>query len=151
MKSASSSLSSFSLVSSANSAAVFSPSSSLSRPMASLFLPISASWLEVLAFICSTLISRRRVDMANSARNWSLSAWISAIESGVKASSRRCVRRTARACTSGMTPMTSKPATRNPIPTNMIGSIMGLRLLNPSTLFLPECHGFPPATSVPAG
>ena len=35
-----------------------------------------------------------------------------------------CVRRTARACTSGMTPMTSKPATRKPIPKNMIGSIM---------------------------
>ena len=31
-------------------AAVFSPSSILSRLMASLFLPISASWLVVLAF-----------------------------------------------------------------------------------------------------
>ena len=92
--------------------------------MASVFLPISASWLEALAFICSTPISSRRVDIANSARSWSLSAWISAIESGVRASSRRWVRRTARACTSGMTPMTSRPATRNPIPTNMIGSIM---------------------------
>ena len=36
--------------------------------MASLFLPSSASWLVVLAFICSTLISSRRVDIANSAR-----------------------------------------------------------------------------------
>ena len=32
---------------------------------------------------CSTLISSRRADIANSARNWSLSAWISAIDSGV--------------------------------------------------------------------
>jgi hypothetical protein len=37
--------------------------------MPSLFLPISASWLVVLAFICSTLISKRRVDIANSARS----------------------------------------------------------------------------------
>ena len=36
------------------------------------------------------------------------------------------MRRTARACTKGITPMTSNPATRNPIPMYMIGSIMTL-------------------------
>ena len=50
-------------------AVVFSPSSFLSWLMASLFLPSSASCDVVLVFICSTLISSRRVDMANSARN----------------------------------------------------------------------------------
>ncbi len=47
----------------------------------------AGSWSCALS--CSTLISRRRVDIANSARSWSLSAWISAIDSGVAASSRR--------------------------------------------------------------
>src|SRR5215475_16188559 len=34
------------------------------------------------------------------------------------------VRRTARACTNGITPITSRPATRNPMPVYMIDSIM---------------------------
>ena len=97
--------------------------------MASVFLPSSASWLVVLAFICSTDSSSRRVDMANSARSWSLSAWISAIDSGVAASSRRMVSRTARLCTSGISTSPNRLATRKPMPKNMIGSIMdgGLR------------------------
>jgi hypothetical protein len=49
---------------------------------------------------------------------------ISAIEIGIEASSRRSVRRTARAWTNGMTPITSKPAIRNPMPIYIIGSIM---------------------------
>src|SRR5262249_51685817 len=92
--------------------------------MASVFLPRSASWPVVLAFICSTLISSRRVDMANSARNWSLSARISAIDNGVAASSRRMVRRTARLWTRGTNSNPSSAAARNPIPKNMTGSIM---------------------------
>ena len=62
--------------------------------------------------------------MANSARNWSLSAWISAIESGVAASSRRTVRRTARPCTNGTMMSPSRLEARKPSPKNMIGSIM---------------------------
>ena len=92
--------------------------------MASVFLPSSASWLVVLAFICSTLISSRRVDIANSARSWSLSAWISAIDSGVAASIRRIVSRTARVWTSGMKTSPNRLATRKPMPKYMIGSIM---------------------------
>jgi len=120
----SSSVREFTLASAPRSAAAFSPSSSLRRPTASAFLPSSASWEEVLAFIWSTLISSRRVVIANSARNWSLSAWISAMEIGAMASRRRCVSRTARACTIGMAPMTKRPAIRKPIPIYMIGSIM---------------------------
>ena len=67
--------------------------------MASLFLPISASWL-----------GRLRLDLLDAhfepaCRHGELGAQlilvglISAIESGVRASSRRMVRRTARACT----------------------------------------------------
>src|SRR5262245_9694290 len=121
---ATSSMSCLSLASSANIVSVFSFSSSRSRPIASPFLPISASWLLFLAFICSTLISSRRVVIANSARSWSLSAWISASDIGVMASRRLRVSRTARAWTSGMTPITRRPANRNPIPMYMIGSIM---------------------------
>jgi hypothetical protein len=53
-----------------------------------------------------------------------LSAWISAIESGVAASSRRRVSRTARPCTKGMVTSATRLAKRNPSPKYMIGSIM---------------------------
>src|SRR6266851_5848513 len=102
----------------------FSPSSIFMRLIASDFLPSSASWLVVLFLSWSTLISSRRADIANSARNWSLSAWISAIDSGVAASSRRMVSRTARACTNGMMVSAMRQAARKPTPTYMIGSIM---------------------------
>jgi hypothetical protein len=118
------SLSDFSRASSAKIVEVFSPNSTFSRLMTSVFFPISASWLVVFVFICSTLISSRRVDIANSARNWSLSAWISAIESGVDASSRRMVSRTARLCTSGMKMTPRRLARRNPIAKYIAGSIM---------------------------
>ena len=95
------------------------------RLIASVFLPSSASWLVVLCLSWSTLISSRRADMANSARNWSLSAWISAIDSGVAASMRRVVSRTARLCTSGTIVRPSSIATRKPIARYMIGSTMG--------------------------
>src|SRR5689334_13542604 len=94
------------------------------RLMASDFLPSSASWLVVLFLSCSTLISRRRADIANSARNWSLSAWISAIDSGVAASMRLVVSRTARLCTSGTIIRPNSIETRKPIARYMIGSIM---------------------------
>src|ERR1043166_2220052 len=110
--------------SSAKMVAAFSPSSILSRLMVSFFLPSSASWLVLLPLSCSTLISSRRVDIANSARSWSLSAWISAIESGVAASSRRTVRRTARPCTNGTMISPSRLEAKKPSPKNMIGSIM---------------------------
>src|SRR6516165_10786900 len=96
--------------------------------MASVFLPSSASWVVVFVFNLSTLISSRRVDMANSARSWSLSARISAIESGVEASSRFIVSRTARLWTRGTNNRPSKAATKNPIPKYMTDSIMTLRL-----------------------
>src|ERR1700738_451564 len=104
--------------------AAFSPSSILRRLMTSVFLPRSASWPVLLFLSGSTLISSRRVDIANSARNWSLSAWISAIESGVAASSRRTVRRTARPCTNGTMISPIRAAARKPSPKYMIGSIM---------------------------
>ncbi len=63
--------------------------------------------------------------MANSARSWSLSAWISAIDSGVAASSRRVVSRTARLCTSGTIISPHSIETRKPIARYMIGSIIG--------------------------
>ena len=94
------------------------------RLIASDFLPSSASWLVVLFLSWSTLISSRRADIANSARNWSLSAWISAIDSGVAASSRRVVSRTARLCTSGTIISPNSIETRKPIARYMIGSIM---------------------------
>jgi hypothetical protein len=94
------------------------------RLMASDFLPSSASWLVVLFLSVSTLISSRRADIANSARSWSLSAWISAIDSGVAASRRRVVRRTARLCTSGTIISPNSIETRKPIARYMIGSIM---------------------------
>ena len=62
--------------------------------------------------------------MANSARNWSLSAWISAIDSGVAASSRRVVSRTARLCTSGTIINPHSIEIKKPIARYMIGSIM---------------------------
>ena len=94
------------------------------RLIASDFLPSSASWVVVLALSWSTLISSRRADMANSARSWSLSAWISAIDSGVAASSRLVVSRTARLCTSGTIASPSSVETRKPIAKYMIGSTM---------------------------
>ena len=94
------------------------------RLIASVFLPRSASWLVVRFLSCSTLISSRRADMANSARSWSLSAWISAIDNGVAASSRRVVSRTARLCTSGTIIRPNSIETRKPIAPYMIGSIM---------------------------
>src|SRR5882762_10169696 len=69
-------------------------------------------------------MSTRRVDIANSARSWSLSAWISAIASGVAASSHRMVRRVARLWTSGTSTSPSRLAHKNPIPKYMIISIM---------------------------
>ena len=114
----------FSRASSEKIVAFFSPSSIFMRLMASVFLPSSASWLVVLFLSCSTLISSRRADIANSARSWSLSAWISAIDSGVAASSRRVVSRTARLCTSGTIIRPNSIETRKPIARYMIGSIM---------------------------
>jgi hypothetical protein len=60
--------------------------------------------------------------MANSARSWSLSAWISAIDRGVAASMRLVVRRTARLCTSGTIISPNSIETRKPIARYMIGS-----------------------------
>src|SRR3954468_7914598 len=110
--------------SSAKMVAAFSPMSIFRRLITSFFLPRSASWPALLFLSCSTLISSRRVDIANSARNWSLSAWISAIETGVAASSRRTVRRTARPCTNGTMISPIRAAARKPRPKYMIGSIM---------------------------
>src|SRR5262249_16083597 len=90
----------------------------------SVFLPSSSSWLVVLFLSCSTFISSRRADIANSARSWSLSAWISAIDSGVAASSRRVVSRTARLCTNGTIISPHSIESRKPIARYMIGSIM---------------------------
>ncbi|MBN8919570.1 MAG: DUF2927 domain-containing protein, partial [Rhizobiales bacterium] len=68
------SCSTFCCASSAAIAADFSVSSAFVRARASVFLPRSASCAVVFSLICSTLISSRRVDIANSARSWSLSA-----------------------------------------------------------------------------
>ena len=112
----------------------------MSRPIASLFLPISASWLVVLAFICSTLISSRRVDIANSARSWSLSAWISAIDIGVTASSRR-MRQPHRARMHQRNDADDEQARdQESDPDKHDRFDHELRLLNQS-LFLPQCHG----------
>src|SRR6516164_2698 len=91
--------------------------------MAVVFLPSSASCVDVFAFNSSIFISRRRVEMANSARSRSLSARISEIDIGVDASNRFMVNRTARLCTSGMNNRPSKVATKNPIPKYMTDSI----------------------------
>ena len=53
--------------------------------MAAVFLPSSTSCVDVFAFNSSIFISRRRVEMANSARSRSLSARISTIDIGVDA------------------------------------------------------------------
>jgi hypothetical protein len=68
----------------------------LSRLITSVFLLSWTIWLAVLLLSCSLLTSRRRSDIANSARNRSLPAWISAIDCGSAASIRRMVSRTAR-------------------------------------------------------
>src|SRR6202035_3200171 len=67
-------------------------------------------------------------DMANSARSWSLSAWISAIDTGIAASRRRVVSRSARPWTNGMVMSAMRLAARKPSPKYMIGSIMDKRL-----------------------
>ena len=54
--------------------------STLSLLMMLSFLLSSATWLVVLFTNCSTVISRRRVDIANSARRRSFSACTSAID-----------------------------------------------------------------------
>jgi hypothetical protein len=46
-------------------------------------------------------------------------------------------------------PMTSMHATKNPIATYMIGSIIWLRLLHTASEFLPHCHGRPRGASDP--
>src|SRR5262245_13326602 len=56
------------------------------------------------------------------------------------------VRRTARACTNGITPITSKPAIKNPIPINTICSTMTPPEPD-QPQFSPECHAGPHATS----
>src|ERR1035437_3369328 len=56
--------------------------STLSRLMASPFVPSSTSWLVVLFLSSSMMISRRRVDIAKSARSRSLSARISSTAAG---------------------------------------------------------------------
>ena len=109
------------------------------RLMASVFLPSSASWLVVLFLSWSTLISSRRADIANSARSWSLSAWISAIDSGVAASSRLVVSRTARLCTSGTIISPNSIETRKPIARYMIGSIM--KDTPAKIIYRSQCHG----------
>ena len=133
------SLTAFSRASSEKIVAFFSPSSSFMRLIASDFLPSSASWLVVLFLSWSTLISSRRADIANSARSWSLSAWISAIDSGVAASSRRVVSRTARLCTSGTIISPNSIETRKPIARYMIGSIM--KDTPARKIYLSQCHG----------
>ena len=62
--------------------------------------------------------------MANSARSRSLSAWTSAIDSGMVASNRRMVSRAARPWTRGATTSTLRAARRNPIPKYMDDLIM---------------------------
>ena len=89
-----------------------------------LKVPLAKCALDVFAFNSSIVISRRRFDMANSARRRSLSARISIIDNGVDASSCFVVNRTARLCTGGMNNRPSKVATKNPIPKYMIASIM---------------------------
>jgi len=76
--------------------AVFASNSTFWRLTTKAFLPSSASCFAVLSLSCSMFNSKRRVDMANSARNWSLSARISSFDRGVDASIRRMVRRSAR-------------------------------------------------------
>src|ERR1051326_4967509 len=129
--------------------AVFSPTSALSWLMASAFLPNSASWLVVLRLSWSTLISSRRVDMANSARSWPLSAWISAIDTGIAAAGRRVVSRSARPCTNGMMMSASRLAARNPSPKYMIGSIMDERLLPSLLAEKTQCHAAGAGSSFP--
>ncbi|OIQ65787.1 hypothetical protein GALL_526520 [mine drainage metagenome] len=87
----------------------------------------------------STLISSLRADIANSARSWSLSAWISAIDSGVAASIRRIVSRTARLCTSGMIIRPNSIESRKPIARYMIGSTMDGD--SRKRRFYSQCHG----------
>ena len=53
--------------------------------MAAVFLPSSTSCVDGFAFNSSIFISRRRVEMANSARSRCLSARISTIDIGVDA------------------------------------------------------------------
>ena len=90
--------------------------------------PFSASRPRLISTSCSadfsrsdlTLISSRRVDMANSARMRSLSAWISASVSGTEASTRLRVSATARRQMAGATISARKPAQRKPRTKNRI-------------------------------
>ena len=84
--------------------------------MTSLFRPSSASWLVFCSLSSSTLISSRRLDIANSVRSRSLSARISAIDCGREPSVRRSVSRTARSRTTGITATPMRVANRKPIP-----------------------------------
>jgi len=73
------------------------------------------------------IISRRRADIANSARNRSLSACISSNDCGRAPSSRLTVSRTARLWTRGTTATPMRQPPSRPMPTYMIDSIILLK------------------------
>src|SRR3569833_230673 len=79
--------------------------------------------------------------MAFSVRCWFLLAWISAIDSGVAATSRRVVRRTARLCTSGTIASPHSIESRKPIARYMIGSTMGQNSRKQEKIYQRQCHG----------
>ncbi len=113
-----------SLSCSAARVAVRSAISALRRPTVSLLLPISASWLVVFDFICSTQISSRRVATAIWEWTWSMSASITAITGGGMDWRRKTAERLARIRIAATMPKASKAANRNPIPRSTIGSLI---------------------------
>jgi hypothetical protein len=110
--------------------------SALSRPIVSLVLPISASWLVVLDFICSTQISSRRVATAICEWTWSMSASMAAITGGGMDWRRRTAERLARMRMAATVPTAINKAKRNPIPRSMIGSLITMPR-TPATCYLP--------------
>src|SRR5215211_1881637 len=103
---------------------VSSPSLAFIRLSSSFLRPSSARCSVILVLSCSMVISYRCAAKANSARIRSLSARISAKETGILASSRRAARRTARAWTRGRMRSAQRPAARAPSAKNIIGSTM---------------------------
>ena len=96
------------------SAARWMSRSRLMAPTSLRLRLMSRSWSERRRRSASTFISSRRVESANSARSWSLSARNSAMVIGVAASMRFLVRRTARRQTAGMMASATRPAHSSP-------------------------------------
>ncbi len=108
----------------ASRAIVRSACSTFSRAINSLVLLISESCVEVLAFICSTLVSSRRVATAICACSWPMSASMSAIRGGAADSRRLTAKRPTRDRANHLMARTSESAIRKPTPMNSIGSLM---------------------------